>query len=579
MDKQTLRVIFLSIIIFFGFSLFSKYSQQQTATTSAVSEAVSEIPAASTEQSLNSPTRVDANNTANDIPSTQLLNQYSAPPVKNGESGLQDLSIVKVSTGVFNLKINAYGDIIDAELKNYPQNKQPNSPGFNLLGETAERLYVAQSGLLSEMGPDSKTTGRAKFVSAASHYEMPKHEQTLQVDLTYSTKEENGSQGVNFIKRFIFHKDSYLIDVQYIIRNNTDQQYVGSMYGRLKRNTIKSSGGIFSGGLRTYTGAALNTPEEKYKKIPFADMKNPYKVGFNGGWVAMLEHYFVSAWVPDENNFSEYQTEKFSEDLYGIRFVNSPIKVAPGATAQIQAQLFIGPKIAEVLKQVTPALDLTVDYGVLWWLCKPLFLLLKAIFNVVGNWGWSIILTTIAVKLLFYKLSATSYRSMGNLRKLQPRIEALKANCGDDKQRFGKEMMDLYRQEKINPVGGCLPILVQIPVFIALYYVLLESVELRQAPWILWINDLSAKDPFYVLPLVMGLSMFLQQRMNPPPADPTQAKVLMFMPVLFTGLFLQFPAGLMLYWTINNGLSILQQMFITKDARLLQALTFWKQVN
>ena len=261
----------------------------------------------------------------------------------------------------------------------------------------------------------------------------------------------------------------------------------------------------------------------------------------------------------------EYQTEQFNDDSFGIRFVNAPINVAPRDTKTVSAKLFVGPKVSEILKEISPALDLTVDYGVLWWLCVPLFWLLKAIFNIIGNWGWAIIFTTLLIKILFYHLSASSYRSMGNLRKLQPKIEALKVSCGEDKQKFSQSVMELYRKEKVNPLGGCLPIVVQIPVFISLYYVLLESVELRQATWCMWVMDLSAKDPFYILPIIMGISMFVQQRMNPPPPDPMQAKVLMVMPAFFTVLFLQFPSGLMLYWIVNNTLSILQQMFITRN--------------
>jgi YidC/Oxa1 family membrane protein insertase len=279
----------------------------------------------------------------------------------------------------------------------------------------------------------------------------------------------------------------------------------------------------------------------------------------------MLEHYFVSAWVPEASLNTEYQTEVLADNTYGIRFVSAPITVNPGETEQVGARLFVGPKLREELKALSQGLDLTVDYGVLWWICLPLFALLKAVFSFVGNWGLAIIITTVLIKLLFYKLSARSYSSMGNMRKIQPKIEALKERFGADKQKFGQAVMELYRKEKVNPLGGCLPIIVQIPVFISLYYVLLESVDLRQALFGLWLHDLSAKDPFYILPLIMGLSMFVQQKMNPPPPDPMQAKMLMIMPAFFTLLFLQFPSGLMLYWVVNNLLSILQQWYITKN--------------
>ena len=557
MDKQTIRFILLSLVIFVGFSLFSKYSKEQQFVTKTVDANVSSnthgVPV---EPELDKLKDIPSEMGGKVEPTSQAAHhdfKYSV-----------DAAIVTVDTDVLNVKINSHGDLIYAELKKYPQDNKKHQKGFALLSEGDNRFYIAQSGFMSEVGPDSKIHGRAKFIARKSYYSMANGDKNISVDLTYSS-EEGAVKDINFIKRFIFHKNSYVIDVQYIIDNNSDKEYRASMYGRLRRYQPKSTGGFFSGGLKTYTGAAINTPDEKYKKISFSDMKTPYKIAFNGGWIAMLEHYFVSAWVPGINDFSEYQTEQFNDDSFGIRFVNAPINVASGDTKTVSAKLFVGPKVSEILKEISPALDLTVDYGVLWWLCVPLFWLLKAIFNIIGNWGWAIIFTTLLIKILFYHLSASSYRSMGNLRKLQPKIEALKVSCGEDKQKFSQSVMELYRKEKVNPLGGCLPIVVQIPVFISLYYVLLESVELRQATWCMWVMDLSAKDPFYILPIIMGISMFVQQRMNPPPPDPMQAKVLMVMPAFFTVLFLQFPSGLMLYWIVNNTLSILQQMFITRN--------------
>jgi len=317
--------------------------------------------------------------------------------------------------------------------------------------------------------------------------------------------------------------------------------------------------------MKSYTGAAINTPETKYKKLPFSDMREkPFSEDVMGGWAAMVEHYFATALVPSVEDKNAYQTETFADGIYGIRFVSAPEVVVPGAQKQIELKLYAGPEIANQLKELAPGLELTIDYGVLWFLCQPIFWLLKTMHELFSNWGVAIILTTVLIKAMFYKLSASSYKSMGNMRKMQPKIEELKKRFGDDKQKFSQAMMDLYKKEKINPLGGCLPVLVQIPVFIALYYVLLECVELRQAPFVLWIHDLSAKDPYYVLPLIMGASMFVQQKLNPTPPDPIQAKVMMFMPVFFTFLFLQFPAGLVLYWVVNNLLSILQQWMITR---------------
>jgi YidC/Oxa1 family membrane protein insertase len=545
-DKQTIRFILIALVAFSGFSLFSKYQQQ--------SRVEAEIRAEQTqdpelEPILQQPT------TDGLIKSTAVL------PGANQKISAQE--VVTVDTDVLKVKINSNGDLVFAELKKYPQEVKEYAGGFNLLEHSKQRFYVAQTGLLSEIGPDSKVAGRAKFVAHQRHYELGVGQSGFNVDLVFSP-EEGPLKNIKFIKRFVFNKSSYLITIEYIVVNNSTEEYKASLYGRLRRLPDVNKQGFFSGGLRTYTGAAISTPNERYKKIAFSDMKTPYKIAFSGGWVAMLEHYFVSAFIPAQDVLSEYQTEDFKDGSFGIRFVNSTFDVMPGETKNISTQLFVGPKIAETLKQVAPALDLTVDYGMLWWLSVPLFWLLKNIFSFIGNWGWSIIFTTLFIKILFYKLSATSYRSMGNLRKLQPKIEDLKARHGEDRQKFSQSVMELYRSEKVNPLGGCLPILVQIPVFIALYYVLLESVELRQASWCLWVTDLSAKDPFYILPVVMGLSMFFQQKMNPPPPDPVQAKVLMFMPVFFTVLFLQFPSGLMLYWIVNNSLSILQQLFIEK---------------
>jgi len=413
---------------------------------------------------------------------------------------------------------------------------------------------------LNDKGPDSNETGRGLYKFESNNVSMGEDESILNLDLHYTT-----SNNVKITKRFIFARDSYVITVQYIIDNNSGQDYIPSPFGRIKRNEPqKEKSGMF-GAMRTYTGAAINTPEKKYQKISFSDMSSEtFREDVMGGWAAMVEHYFVSAIIPSASDRNYFQTENFGNDLYGISFVSSADSVAAGTTEVLETKIYAGPEIADNLKDVAPGLELTIDYGIFWFLCQPIFWLLKTMFGVFGNWGVAIIFTTVIIKGMFYKLSASSYRSMGNMRKLQPKIAALKERHGEDKQKFSQEMMKLYKKEKVNPLGGCLPILVQIPVFIALYYVLLEAVQLRQAPFVFWIHDLSAKDPFYVLPILMGISMFVQQRLNPTPPDPTQAKVMMFMPFFFTFLFLQFPSGLVLYWVVNNCLSILQQWMITR---------------
>ena len=372
------------------------------------------------------------------------------------------------------------------------------------------------------------------------------------------------SEGLKVKKIYTLTRGSYLIRVEYQLENAQDQAWNGYMNTQLLRSTPEETGSsLFQVG--SYTGASYSNPgQHRYQKVNFKDMiKSNLNVEADGGWVAMQQHYFLSAWIPDEKSKNILYTRASNGD-YTIGTVSQSIGLAPGKSANIGSNLYLGPETTSVLKEIAPGLELTVDYGWLWFLSSALFSLLKAIHSVVGNWGWSIVLVTMLIKLAFYRLSATSYKSMAGMRKLQPKLQALRERYGDDKAKISQATMELYRQEKVNPLGGCLPIIIQIPVFIALYWVLLESVELRQAPFIFWINDLAAADPYHVLPVIMGGTMFIQQRLNPAPPDPMQAKVMMFLPVLFTGLFWSFPAGLVLYWIVNNTLSILQQWHITR---------------
>ena len=317
--------------------------------------------------------------------------------------------------------------------------------------------------------------------------------------------------------------------------------------------------------LYTYTGGAIYTQENKYEKISFEKMEeNALSLEVKGGWVAMLQHYFIGAWVPPTEQTDHFYTNVLPGQRYVLGAYTPSVNLAAGGSHIFSSGFVAGPKLQHELEAIAPGLELTVDYGWLTVVAKPIFWLLGKIHGVLGNWGWSIIVLTLIIKLLFYKLSETSYKSMANMRKMTPRIQALKDRYGDDKQRLNQAMMEMYKKEKINPLGGCLPIVVQIPVFIALYWVLLESVELRQAPWIFWIKDLSIKDPFYVLPLIMGISMFIQQKLNPAPPDPMQAKIMMSLPFVFTVFFAFFPSGLVLYWVTNNILSITQQWVITR---------------
>src|SRR5690606_2928255 len=359
---------------------------------------------------------------------------------------------------------------------------------------------------------------------------------------------------------------AYQVDVRYLIDNQSEQAWSGNLFAQLKRDSSGDPSSTTATGTATYLGAALWTADDPYKRISMKDIdKQSFKETVQGGWVAWLQHYFVTAWVPAKDSSNLVQTRKDSQRNYIVGFTGPAMQVAAGSQAETGAVLYAGPKLQEHLGQLSPGLELTVDYGFLWFLAQPIFWLLEVIHGALGNWGWSIIVLTIIIKLIFFPLSAASYRSMARMRAVSPKLQALKEQFGDDRQKMSQAMMELYKKEKINPLGGCLPILVQMPVFLALYWVLLESVEMRPAPWLGWITDLSIKDPYFLLPIIMGATMFIQMRLNPTPPDPMQAKVMKLMPIIFTFFFLWFPAGLVLYWVVNNVLSIAQQWYITRQ--------------
>ncbi|MFM8453941.1 MAG: membrane protein insertase YidC [Gammaproteobacteria bacterium] len=474
--------------------------------------------------------------------------------------------LVQVKTDNFLIKIDKLGgDIVEAILLKYPQSKQKPDQGFVFLSKKGlknnsdiDREYFFQTGFVSNFGPDSREKGRSLYESAASNYVLESGSKTLEVPLVWKNE-----QGLTVKKIFIFNQEAYAIKIRYEIENKSNQPYKGSAYARIKRTQPAEQSSFL--GVQTFTGMALNDLEKPYKKLQFKDVNQlEEKVKRTAGWAAMIEHYFVSALIGEKEQENQYQAKSFGNNWYGVELINPVLEIAPNTKATTALGLYLGPEITKDLKLLAQDLELTVDYGILWPLCQPIFWALKAINSFFGNWGVSIILVTVLIKIAFFKLSASSFKSMGKMKKLQPKIEALKQTYGEDKQRFSQAIMELYKKEKVNPVGGCLPMLVQIPVFISLYYVLLGSVELRQAEFMWWITDLSIKDPYYVLPIIMGASMFLQQKISPAPADPVQAKVMMLMPVFFTFLFLQFPAGLVLYWIVNNFLSIAQQTYISK---------------
>lgn len=489
----------------------------------------------------------------NDIPSG------TTEQTINGSATTDADALVTVTTDTLILSINTLGgDIVAASLpQHYAQIDNPDQP-FVLIDNSAGTTYIAQSGLIGQNGTDS-ADGRPTFSVNQSQFSLADGEDTLQVDMT--TMQDN----VQITKRFTFFRGEYRVSVSYLIDNQGDTNWQAALYGQIKRDSHEPN--VSNGfGMQPFVGPALTTDDERYKKFSFDDLEDKsFKTTVTGGWISMVQHYFISAWIPNQETQNQYfLRQQGNQDLFLMGFTSSAVNVAPGDQANLSAQFYAGPKDTAKLEQIAPYLDLTVDYGWLWWLAKPLFSGLKYLHLIIGNWGLAIIALTIIIKAIFFKLSATSYRSMARMRKLAPKMKDIKERYGDDRQKMSQETMKLYRDEKVNPLGGCLPMLIQMPVFLALYWVLMESVELRHTPF-LWMADLSVKDPIFVLPLLMGFTMWLTMRLNPEPPDPMQAKIMRMMPIVFTFMFLWFPAGLVLYWVTNNTLSFLQQLIITRQ--------------
>jgi YidC/Oxa1 family membrane protein insertase len=501
------------------------------------------------------PETTPANAAANeDVPS--LAGQPQANAIPASEPSKQ---LIRVRTDVLDVAIDPHGgDIVDLRLPQYPRRQDRPDVPFQLFERSSERTYEAQSGLIGD-GPD-KASSRPQYSSEKNDYQLGEGQDQLVVDLKYS------ADGVNYTKRFVFERGQYDLAVRYLIDNQSGKPWTGHLFGQLKRDASADPSSSTATGTATYLGAALWTKDEPYTKVSMGDMDDKsLRETVQGGWIAWLQHYFVTAWIPQAGDTNLVQTRKDSQGNYIIGFTGPAVSVAAGAQGETGATLYAGPKSQEQLEELSPGLRLTVDYGILWFIAQPIFWLLENIHALLGNWGWSIIVLTIIIKLAFFPLSAASYKSMARMRAVSPKMQALKDQYGDDRQKLSQAMMELYKKEKINPLGGCLPIIVQMPVFLALYWVLLESVEMRQAPWMFWITDLSIKDPFFILPIIMGVTMFIQQQLNPTPPDPMQAKVMKLLPIIFTFFFLWFPAGLVLYWVVNNVLSIAQQWYITRQ--------------
>lgn len=473
---------------------------------------------------------------------------------------LDDSETFKLSTDSLDLVVSADGgDVVSASLPRFPVRLDTPDQPFRLLENNNLRRYVAQSGLIGPDGIDA-SGDRARYASqGVTNNGDGSHTLTL-------AWTGNDPLGMQVYKRFTAHDDRYDVDVSFDIRNDGSSVASVTSFAQLKRDNTQAPDGNTGFGVSPYLGAALTQPDERYTKLSFSDLKDePFSKRLPAGWVAILQHYFVSAWIPSQQTSHDYFASQLSNGDNVIGYKNQNVDIAPGSAATITQTLYVGPKDQVALAELAENLDLVIDYGWLWWLAQPLFWLLTLIQQFVINWGLAIIALTIVIKLIFFRLSAASYKSMAKMRTVQPKIQSIRDQYADDKTKQQQAMMELWKKEKINPMGGCLPMLIQMPVFIALYWVLLESVELRHAPFILWIEDLSAMDPYFVLPILMGISMWLMQRLNPAPPDPMQAKIMMYMPIAFTFLMMWFPAGLVLYWLCNNLLSFAQQYVVTRQ--------------
>ncbi|QIM62283.1 membrane protein insertase YidC [Pasteurellaceae bacterium Orientalotternb1] len=486
---------------------------------------------------------------SSDVPASSNSNSAINQQATQGKTIVLESDVLRLTVDTLG------GDVIDSDLLKFNSELNSNTP-FALLQNNDKVLYVAQSGLVGKNGIDTNA-GRAQYQATADKFVLAEGEETLNVPLVLE------KEGVTYTKTFTLKRGSYDIAVNYTIKNETGETLEVQPYGQIKHSLVENSGNF---AMPTYTGGAYSSSEVNYKKYSFDDMaKANLSIDTKAGWAAILQHYFVSAWIPNQDAENNLYT-RTSNGVGTIGYRGPVTQVAPNSEATIKSNLWTGPKDQKAMEQAANHFELTVDYGWAWFIAKPLFWLLTNIQKLVVNWGVAIICVTIVVKTILYPLTKAQYTSMAKMRMLQPRLQEMRERFGDDRQRMSQEMMKLYKEEKVNPMGGCLPILLQMPIFIALYWTFMEAVELRHAPFFGWIQDLSAQDPYYILPLLMGGSMFLLQKMSPTPvADPMQQKVMTFMPVLFTVFFLWFPSGLVLYWLTSNLITIVQQWLIYRN--------------
>lgn len=544
---DTRRLILVLIFTFSCFMLWEnwqKYNQPKPAVEAAANPAGNAVPKPSA--------TLQAGTSASGTPVLDPATNAAAVAAET----------FTVSTDLLKASISTQGgDLVQLELLKY---KEHDDKEHSFILFDAKHAYAAQSGLIGEGLPNHRTV----FKRVAGPDALADGSDELKIRL-----EAAPINGIKVAKILTFKRGSYLINVAWEIANGSDKPLMPQAYYHLQRDDVSPAGETKM--VSTFTGPAVYTDAEKYQKVSFEDItkdKTKYEIKkpeaartAKDGWVGLVQHYFVSAWIPTGDIQREFYMRKLDNSNVFQAGLKVPMpEIAPGAKGDASLGLYAGPQEQNVLKELATGLDLVVDYGWLSLVAKPIFWALQTIHSLVGNWGWAIVVLTIIIKAIFFPLSAASYRSMAKMRVLTPRLTQLKERFGDDKQRLNQEMMKLYQTEKVNPLGGCLPILVQIPVFISLYWVLLGAVEMRDAPWILWIKDLASADPYFILPVIMMISMFVQTKLNPTPPDPIQAKVMMAMPLIFGVMFFWFPAGLVLYWVVNNVLSIAQQWQITR---------------
>ncbi|MEE9350912.1 MAG: membrane protein insertase YidC [Thiotrichaceae bacterium] len=557
MDQQ--RPLLYLTLVFLGFMIWTAWEQDHapkpvSAPTTTVTNASSSNPAVN----------------AIDVPEASAGSSTSTVPTNTSNTAsATNGSIIHVKTDTLHFEINTRGgDIEQTALPTYPVSIDEQDTPVIILDRAKQ--YSAQSGLGhkkvgGQKGSDFAPNHYANYSASSAEYTLKDGEDTLVVPLTWT----NGN-GITVTKRYIFKRGKFDVAVEHEVDNASSAIWSGFEYRQLRHGPAEEmTGGIF-GGVRAYIGPAFYDYDDgkyKYEKFKFGDFDEKLSKKIEGGWAAMLEHYFISAWIPPQTQNNTFYNKYVPHDTtpnYILGLKTPLVDLAPGAKHTFKSTFYVGPVIQEDLKQLAEGLDLTVDYGIFSFVSKPIFWLLKVMHGIFGNWGWAIIFVTVTIKIIFFYPSAMSYKSMAKMKKLSPKMKEMQARHKNDPQAKQKAMMEFYRKEKINPLGGCLPMLIQIPVFMGLYWVLQESVELRQAPWLGWYKDLSIMDPFLVLPLIMGASMWFQQKLNPPQMDPMQQKIFQWLPVVFTVMFLFFPAGLVLYWVVNNILSIAQQWYINK---------------